>query len=262
MKKILIAACLLVSALGQAHAETEIDRLVAASKIIANKIQQGRNAVGGLAYYAVEGKVAPDGTVLPAFITPADVQAYNDSVSDVSQQIYYNTQMMLENQYEETMVKLEVAIDTFVDATAVIAVAVEVADKAEKTDQSDVASQEGLQDFIQQNDVTLEQQDVNVYNDSLSDIEEIAVDAAAFLAASRIEDITGSVDNNAQQFNINMSDAVATYDSANEAIKFAWSTTQFTHTFYNFFTYNNATVSMEDVMGMGQTIYDEQESLN
>lgn len=251
-----------MSALGQAHAETEIDRLVAASKIIANKIQQGRNAVGGLAYYAVDGKIAPDGTVLPAFITPAEVQAYNDSVSDVSQRIYYNTQMMLEDQYDDTMVKLEEAIDTFVDATAVIAVAVEVADKAETTDQNSVAEQEQLQDFVQENDVMLEQQDVNVYNDALGDVEDLAQDAAAFLAASRIETITGSVDEDTQQFNINMSDAIATYDSANEAIKFAWSTTGFTHTFYNFFSYNNATVTVEDVMGMGQTIYDEQESLN
>jgi hypothetical protein len=251
-----------VSALGQAHAETEIDRLVAASKIIANKIQQGRNAVGGLAYYAVDGKIAPDGTVLPAFITPAEVQAYNDSVSDVSQRIYYSTQMMLEDQYDDTMVKLEEAIDTFVDATAVIAVAVEVADKAETTDQNSVAEQEQLQDFVQENDVMLEQQDVNVYNDALGDVEDLAQDASAFLAASRIETITGSVDDDAQQFNINMSDAIATYDSANEAIKFAWSTTGFTHTFYNFFSYNNATVTVEDVMGMGQTIYDEQGTLN
>ena len=251
-----------MNALGQAHAETEIDRLVAASKIIADKIQQGRNAVGGLAYYAVDGKIAPDGTVLPAFITPAEVQAYNDSVSDVSQRIYYNTQMMLEDQYDDTMVKLEEAIDTFVDATAVIAVAVEVADKAETTDQNSVAEQEQLQDFVQENDVMLEQQDVNVYNDALGDVEDLAQDAAAFLAASRIETITGSVDEDTQQFNINMSDAIATYDSANEAIKFAWSTTGFTHTFYNFFSYNNATVTVEDVMGMGQTIYDEQESLN
>lgn len=251
-----------MSALGQAHAETEIDRLVAASKIIANKIQQGRNAVGGLAYYAVDGKIAPDGTVLPAFITPAEVQAYNDSVSDVSQRIYYNTQMMLEDQYDDTMVKLEEAIDTFVDATAVIAVAVEVADKAETTDQNSIAEQEQLQDFVQENDVMLEQQDVNVYNDALGDVEDLAQEAAAFLAASRIETITGSVDEDTQQFNINMSDAIATYDSANEAIKFAWSTTGFTHTFYNFFSYNNATVTIEEVMGMGQTIYDEQESLN
>jgi hypothetical protein len=251
-----------VSALGQAYAETEIDRLVAASKIIADKIQQGRNAAGGLAYYAVDGKVAPDGTVLPAFITPADVQAYNDSVDDVSLRIYYNTQMMLENQYEETMVKLETAIDTFVDATAVIAVAVEVADKAETTDQNSVAEQEQLQDFIQQNDVTLDQQDVNVYNDSLGDIEDLAQDAAAFLAASRIESITNSVDGNAESYTLNMSDANATYDSANEAIKFAWSTSTFTHTFIGFFTPNNATVSMEEVMGMGQTIYDEQGTLN
>ena len=251
-----------MNALGQAHAETEIDRLVAASKIIANKIQQGRNAVGGLAYYAVDGKIAPDGTVLPAFITPAEVQAYNDSVSDVSQRIYYNTQMMLEDQYNDTMVKLEEAIDTFVDATAVIAVAVEVADKAETTDQNSVAEQEQLQDFVQENDVMLEQQDVNVYNDALGDVEDLAQDASAFLAASRIETITGSVDDDAQQFNINMSDAIATYDSANEAIKFAWSTTGFTHTFYNFCSYNNATVTVEDVMGMGQTIYDEQGTLN
>ena len=108
----------------------------------------------------------------------------------------------------------------------------------------------------------LEQQDVNVYNDALGDVEDLAQDAAAFLAASRIETITGSVDEDTQQFNINMSDAIATYDSANEAIKFAWSTTGFTHTFYNFFSYNNATVTVEEVMGMGQTIYDEQESLN
>jgi len=169
---------------------------------------------------------------------------------------------MLEDQYDDTMVKLEEAIDTFVDATAVIAVAVEVADKAETTDQNSVAEQEQLQDFVQENDVMLEQQDVNVYNDALGDVEDLAQDASAFLAASRIETITGSVDDDAQQFNINMSDAIATYDSANEAIKFAWSTTGFTHTFYNFFSYNNATVTVEDVMGMGQTIYDEQGTLN
>ena len=137
-----------------------------------------------------------------------------------------------------------------------------MADKAEATDQNSVAEQEQLQDFIQQNDVTLDQQDVNVYNDSMGDIEDLAQDAAAFLAASRIETITSSVDDDAQQFNINMSDANATYDSANEAIKFAWSTTSFTHTFLGFFSYSNATVTVEEVMGMGQTIYDEQGTLN
>lgn len=256
MKKTLIAASLFLSALGQASAETEIDRLVAASKLIAEKIQTGRHVATGLAHYAVDGKIAPDGTVLPAFITPDDVRNYNNSVQDVSQRIYYNTQMMLANKYEESMVNLEQAVDTFVEATAVIAVVTEVAEKAESTDQSSVEQQEALQDYVISNNVTIEQQDVNEYNSALADIETYSQNAAAFLAASRNEYITSEVDNDSQAYNINMSQANAVYNKSNQSIVFSWTTSTYTHGFYGFFS--NDLVSQQEVLGMGKTIYEEQ----
>lgn len=259
MKKTLIAGCLFLSALGQAQAETEIDRLVAASQIIAEKLHHGRHAAAGLQYYAVDGKVAPNGIVLPAFITPDEVTAYNNSVNDVSQRIYYNTQMMLEDKYEENMVALDIAVDTFIEATATIAIAVEVADKAESTDQSSVEQQEQLQEFVQTNDVKIEQQDVNEYNNALSDIETYSQNAAAFLAASRMEQITGSVDNDAQAYNLNMSQANATFNASQESLTFSWASSNYTHGFYGFFTGNGAVVSQQEVMGMGQSIYENQE---
>jgi len=258
----LTAVCLFLSVSGQAYAETEIDRLVAASRIIDEKLQQGRYAAAGLQYYAVEGKVAPNGTALPAFITPDEVMAYNNSVDEVSQRIYYNTQMMLENKYEENMVALDAAVDTFIQATTTIAVAVEVAEKAETTDQSSVEQQEQLQDFVKSNDVTIEQQDVNEYNNSLSDIETYSQNAAAFLAASRMEQITGSVDSDAQAYNLNMSQANATFNASQESLTFTWANSTYTHGFYGFFSGYGDVVSQQEVMGMGQTIYDNQEALN
>lgn len=257
MRKILTALCLLASVSGPALAETEIDRLVAASRSIANKLQQGRYAVGGLAYYAVKGKIAPDGTTLPTFITPADVDAYNNSVNEVSNRIYYNTQMMLENQYEETMIQLETTVDTFVEAAATLAVVTEVAEKAEDTDQSNTVQQEELQDYIVANDVSLNQQDVNEYNNALSDIETYSQNAAAFLAASKDLRITDSVDSGAQSYNLNMSNATATYNKANQSLSFSWTSSNYTHGFYGFF--DNDMISQQEILGMGQTIYEDQE---
>ena len=102
MKKIvtLVSAFLSVSV---AQAETTIDTLVAASKTIAVKLEQGRYAAYGAEHYASIGGVVDYNSVAKEdyFITETDVNAYNDALAGVESALYFTTQMALENKAAE-----------------------------------------------------------------------------------------------------------------------------------------------------------------
>ena len=246
-------ACLLASVSGQAYAETEIDRLIATSQTIATKLKDGYHAAAGLGHYAGVGGIAPDGTVSSALITTTDLNNYNQALQDVTNAVYYNTQMLLEDKHEEAMVNLGTAIDTFVDASAQIAVAVEVAEVAESVDQTNVEQKQGLQDYIATNDVEITQQEVNEYNAALGDVEDYAQQAAGFLAASKNATITDGADASAQSYNASIADTTVAFNAANQSITFYFATGG-SHGFYGFL--GNDVKTQQEIMGMGQSIYE------
>lgn len=259
MKKLLTVLCLLASVSGQAYAETEIDRLIATSQTISAKLKDGYHAAAGLSYYAGVGGIAPDGTVSSALITTTDLNNYNQALQDVTNAVYYNTQMLLKDKHVEAMVNLGAAIDTFVDASSQIAIAVEVAEVVKSVDQTNVEQKQGLQDYIATNDVEITQQEVNDYNSALGDVEDYAQQAAGFLAASRNESITESVDNSARSYNISIADTAVAFNAANQSISFYFNTNN-SHGFYGFFS--NDVKTQQEIMGIGQSIYTEQGTIN
>jgi hypothetical protein len=260
MKKtaIAISAFLSVSA---AAAETTIDNLVEASKTIAIKLEQGRYAAFGAEHYASVGGIIDYNSVATDdyLITEADVNAYNDALTGVQNALYYTTKMALEEKAEQSMAAVSVAVDNFVVASHQLAVVEEVADKAEAAQETNsVEDQLAVQEYVEQNDVSISQEVVVEYNQSLEDIAVNARDAGAFLAASKNEQLTSISDQHAQDYGNSMAEASISYSATNDILSVQWATNTGHIEFHDFLWGDYVTAS--EVLGQGEAIYTDQQT--
>ena len=260
MKKIAIltSAFLSVSA---AQAETTIDNLVNASRTIAAKLEQGRYAAFGAEHYASVGGIIDYSSVATDdyLITEADVNAYNDALTGVQDALYYTTKMALEDKAAESMVKVSDAVDNFVVASHQLAVVEEVAERAETAQEtSGVEDQLAVQEYVEQNDVSISQETVIEYNQSLEDIAVNARDAGAFLAASKNEQLTSISDQHAQDYDQSMAEASISYSATNDILSVQWATNTSHIEFHDFLMGDYVTAS--EVLGQGEAIYSDQQA--
>lgn len=257
MKKtaILTSAFLSVSV---AYAEQSIDDLVAASKVIATKIELGRHAATGAVDYMYEGKVIPDYSQQEDvyLISESEVAAYNQAILGVQNAMYFTSSMALEAKAEESIAAVKVAVDSFVVATTQLKEVEEVAVKAEKAkDSGSVADQTAVQEYVETNDVSIKQEVVDDFNQSLTDIAVNAREAGAFLAASKDVRITETADRQAKEFNVSFENAQVTYSATNDILQFTWQQANSAdHGFYGFMT----NVTADQVLSNGETLYAEQ----
>jgi hypothetical protein len=260
MKKIAIltSAFLSVSA---AQAETTIDNLVNASKTIAAKLEQGRHAVYGAEHYASVGGIIDYSAVDDEqyIINEGDITAYNEALAGVQNALYFTTKMALEEKYEESMVKVSEAVDNFIVASVQLSVVEEVADKAEVAQETNaVEDQLAVQEFVETNDVTLKQETVVEYNQSIEAIAVNARDAGAFLAASKNEQLTSLSDEHAQDYGNSMAEASISYSATNDILSVQWATNTGHIEFHDFLMGDYVTAS--EVLGQGEAIYSEQQA--
>lgn len=260
MKKIAILAAAFLS-VSAAHSETTIDNLVEASRTIAVKLEQGRYAAFGAEHYASIGGIIDYSAVVPEeyIITDADVTAYNDALAGVQDALYYTTKMALEEKYEDSMVKVSDAVDNFVVASHQLAVVEEVVEKAEVAQETaNVEDQIAVQEYVEQNDVSISQETVVEYNQSLEDIAVNAREAGAFLAASKSEALTSISDDHAQSYGQSMAEASISYSATNDIMSIEWATNIGGISFHDFLTGDY--VSAADVLGQGEVIYGDQQA--
>ena len=260
MKKIAILAAAFLS-VSAAHSETTIDNLVEASRTIAVKLEQGRYAAFGAEHYASIGGIIDYSAVVPGeyIITEADVTAYNDALAGVQDALYYTTKMALEEKYEDSMVKVSDAVDNFVVASHQLAVVEEVVEKAEVAQETaNVEDQIAVQEYVEQNDVSISQETVVEYNQSLEDIAVNAREAGAFLAASKSEALTSISDDHAQSYGQSMAEASISYSATNDIMSIEWTTNIGGISFHDFLTGDY--VSASDVLGQGEVIYGDQQA--
>jgi len=260
MKKtaILVSAFLSVSA---AAAETTIDNLVEASKTIAAKLEQGRYAVYGAEHYASIGGIIDYNAVdtNEYIITEDELNAYNDALVGVQDALYFTTQMALEEKAAESMVKVSEAVDNFIVASHQLAVVEEVADRAETAQETNnVEDQLAVQEYVEVNDVSIKQETVVEYNQSLEDIAVNARDAGAFLAASKSEQLTSISDQHAQDYDQSMAEASISYSATNDILSIQWATNVGHIEFHDFLMGDY--VSAADVLGQGEVIYGDQQA--
>ena len=88
---------------------------------------------------------------------------------------------------------MESAVDDFVSATLAIVEVLAVEEAAATASETgDIADQEALQDFIQDNDVYITEQEVAEYNQAITDIEQYGNQYASFSAAPEFS-LDGSI---------------------------------------------------------------------
>ena len=192
-------------------------------------------------------------------INEGDITAYNDALAGVQNALYFTTKMALEEEYEESMVKVSEAVDSFIVASVQLSVVEEVAEKAEVAQQTNaVEDQIAVQEYVEQNDVSINNDTVMEYNQSLEDIAVNAREAGAFLAASKSESLTSISDQHAQDYGQSMAEASISYSATNDILSVQWATNIGSISFHDFLLGDYKTAA--EVLGTGETIYGDQQA--
>jgi len=212
-------ALALASVSAPALSITEIDDLVNTSASIRSTFDYGIRAVGGMTSYASIGGIAPTGTVNNGLISYDQADAYNMAVTAVQNATYtvdVGAQEYFDNAANQAMNNVSAAVDAYVSASAAVIEVVrvnEIASDAQAAGDGEALA--AVQDYIATNDVTLEQSEVDLYNDTLTTVEENSQTAAAFMAVANSPDLIDSANQQADSINSTYADATEVFfDSA------------------------------------------------
>jgi hypothetical protein len=207
-KKILATACLLASVSAPAN---ELDNLVNTSGQIADKLDLGIQYVGAATTMTASNSgIAPLGMHYDAYISSEEVSAYNAALQNLGSYVAYTAADFLNDQGQIELGLMNDAIDDFADATVALISVVEVADMAAEAQQTnDIQKQEDLQDYVSTNEqlLTVSQDDVQAYNDSLEDVASHASNAVAYLAVAADEGATDFLQQGADNAGVRFTDA-------------------------------------------------------
>ena len=207
-----LLASLIVSAPAYSN---EIDTLVNASQSIRDSFKYGIQAVGGLQSYSTQGKIANTGTVDQGKISYDKSSAYNQAIAAVQNATYtYNpgAQEYFDDQADIAMNEVNIAVDTFVQASqAVIEVVVinEMAQDAQNA--GDEREAMALQEYIEANDVMLADAEVDMYNDALDIVESAAQVAAAYMAVANDAELVAAADEMAYDVRVTYEEAASSF---------------------------------------------------
>ena len=215
LRKTLISLSLIASAPLSAN---ELDNLVNSSQALRDTFKYGIQAVGGMANYAHLGGIANTGVVDQGLIEKAKQDAYNQAVLDFKNATYTydpNADQYFEDQSQQAMDNLGETIDAYVDAaTALIEVATvnEMAqDAAEAPDSREAMA---LQEYVEANDVLLDDTEVEDYNTALQAVEVAAQTAAAYMAVANDATLLDSANDAAYDMRVTYQESQATYFDA------------------------------------------------
>ena len=165
-------------------------------------------------YYAGLGGIAPVGITDPGLVTYQQADAYNAAISAVQQATYpidAGAQEYFNEQSQQAMNNVQVAIDTYVQAAGAMIEVTRVNElAADAQAQGDNETAAAIQDYIGANDVTLEAAEVDMYNDALVGVEGATQEAAAFMAVANDATLIDSANQQANDFG-------ATYANAGDA---------------------------------------------
>ena len=199
-----------------AQSQTQLDNLVTTSGSIKNTFDLGIKMIGGMDTYAYQGGIAPTGMTSTAHITTEQADAYNNAVAEVQNVTYGVTaQEYIDGQAQNAQVDMSAAISAYVGAASVLIEVVRVNEMAEEAAASgDVVQAQEVQNYIAANDVTLEQTEIDTYNDSLDAVQESASTFAAFTSVANNGEAVAQMQSDAAAIGQDFSNAGdATFDA-------------------------------------------------
>jgi len=226
MKK--ITATILALVLSSAVASSELDTLINTSTAIVDQIDRGIKLVGAAQEYAPVGTALSNGALSgSAHISTEQLQAYNAALSGMADyQPYGDVKQVLEERASQELSLMNNAVDTFTTAVTEMVQVVEVAERAENA--ATAKEEEQVQTFVAENQqtLTITQDEVDTYNQSIDDIETHANNASAFIAVASNEQAVEFLSNGAENNNTVAETATVTYSASHEWVSMKWANTR------------------------------------
>jgi hypothetical protein len=176
--KNLIPMLVLLSASVQA---SEIDNLITTSSEIRATFDMGIKTIAGQATYAQKGGISVDGMAMDAYLSQSKAEAYNVALAKVStMNTTISAQEYFDTQAERAFDNLDSAISTYIEASGQLISAVQINQMASEVATTESATE--LKTYVANNDLSITNEQVESYNESLSLVETAAQEAAAFTA--------------------------------------------------------------------------------
>lgn len=221
MKK---ATALFLSVISLDALSNELDALIDASNALVDQINTGILLSGAALEYSYEGGYLSDGTLSSsAHISSEQLDAYNNALAGMyDYQPYGNVQEVLQQQATEELELMNNAVDTFTEVVVDMIQVVEVAELSSEASTPD--EQAEVQEFVATNQevLTISQEEVDTYNQSIDDIETHANAASAFLGVAANEEAVAFLQTGAENNNSHASNATLTYDANKQWVRMAW----------------------------------------
>lgn len=222
MKKII--SLLLISSAVQGN---ELNNLIDTSAAIVSQMDKGVQLVGAGLDYAYTGTGLTDGNAASsAAISSEMLQAYNSALVNMQNYLPYGSvQSVLDERASEQLSLMNEAVDTFTEVVVEMSQVIEVAEISEAAVTPD--EQAEVQEFVANNQESLSitQEEVDTYNQSLEDIETHANAASAFIAVAANPDAVDFLQQGAENNNTTAEAATLTYSANNQWVSMAWAGT-------------------------------------
>tara|TARA_A200000113_G_scaffold80764_1_gene71833 strand:+ start:1161 stop:1994 length:834 start_codon:yes stop_codon:yes gene_type:complete len=224
MKKMIIPLLVLSSV---AHSD-EYDALLESSQAIVDQITQGILLVGAATEYSHHGDALTEGNLSStAHITSEQLQAYNNALYGMETYLPYgDLQEVLEVKAMDELELMDDAIDTF---TEVVVDMIQVVEVAEKSAEASSPQEEAeVQEFVTANVevLTIEQEEVDTYNQAVDDIETHANNASAFLAVAGNEEAVEFLEQSIENANTTAEQTNIFYNANQQWVSMGYNTTR------------------------------------
>jgi hypothetical protein len=193
---------------------TQIDDLVGTSQSIRDTFAYGIKTIAGGESYAGEGYIAP-AMAKNGHISKEQQDAYNAAVAAVQAATYsYNpgADQYFQDQADQAMDAVSEMIDTYVEAAQQIIMVATVNEMAQDAQSApDEREAMALQEFMGANDVTLQDEEIEAYNDALSNTEQAIQVAAAYMAVANDENLLDQANSMATEYNVTFEEAASIF---------------------------------------------------
>ena len=224
MKKMIIPLLVLSSV---AHSD-EYDALLESSQAIVDQITQGVLLVGAATEYSYQGDALSSGNLSDtAHISSEQLQAYNDALYGMNTYLPYgDIQEVLEGKAMGELELMDNAIETF---TEVVVDMIAVQQVAEIASEAQTPQEEAeVQEFVTANVevLTIDQEEVDTYNQAVDDIETHANNASAFLAVAGNEQAVEFLEQGIENANTTAEQTNIFYDANAQWVAMGYNTTR------------------------------------
>jgi hypothetical protein len=224
MKKMIIPLLVLSSV---AHSD-EYDALLESSQAIVDQITQGVLLVGAATEYSYQGDALSSGNLSDtAHISSEQLQAYNDALYGMNTYLPYgDIQAVLEGKAMGELELMDNAIETF---TEVVVDMIAVQQVAEIASEAQTPQEEAeVQEFVTANVevLTIDQEEVDTYNQAVDDIETHANNASAFLAVAGNEQAVEFLEQGIENANTTAEQTNIFYDANAQWVAMGYNTTR------------------------------------